>query len=93
MSLCLRKMFHILIIEETVCGNAELCAETPARVSSVTSFEFFYFVRKTVVDLPSVRSQVDSWGKIRDHLMDVLDDAGPGASTTILPWRSQMRCW
>ena len=35
-------MFHILIIEETVCGNAELCAETPARVSSVTSFDFYF---------------------------------------------------
>ena len=36
------KWFTSKIINETACGNAELCAETPALVSSVTSFEFYF---------------------------------------------------
>ena len=42
------KCFTSKIINETVCGNAEPCAETPARVSSVTSFDFFVFLLRAV---------------------------------------------
>ena len=40
-SVC-EKSFTSLFINETVCGNAGLCAETPALVSSVKSFEFLF---------------------------------------------------